>query len=254
MKVLGITWTGSVLITFDPMLGAIVEKHAWLNPAENFVGLAYDSNRNLLFALSQVAGNLYSINPLTRDVKLIGMLNTSGRDVSGLSYDPVADVLYTVVLGQGSDLAQVSANNAAVTVVGKITDGLALTLCWRESDGQLNSYVVYGSGSSDSPYKADMVSIDPATGTMTTLFHTPYHTILGLARTPGQDAYVSWVNASTHFYADVNLATQNITALANSDPVRVESGAMLLRNFYVAPAPNLPPCSFSDDDCLGRSN
>src|SRR6266702_576484 len=71
MKILGITWDKSVLVSFDPITGTITEKHAWLNPNENFVGLAYDSNRNRLYALSQVSRNLYSIDPLTRDVKLI---------------------------------------------------------------------------------------------------------------------------------------------------------------------------------------
>ena len=37
MKLLGVTGS-SVLVTFDPTTGAIVEKHVWLNPNEKFRG------------------------------------------------------------------------------------------------------------------------------------------------------------------------------------------------------------------------
>ena len=256
MKILGITWGKSVLVSFDPYTGTIIEKHAWLKQGENFVGLTYDCNRNMLYALSQVHCNLYSINPLTRDVKLIGKLNTNGQDASGLSYDPTNDTLYTVVLTQNrglrSDLARVNIENANITMVAKIADGICNSLCWREHDGQLNGYIVYGSGSWDCPYKASIVSIDPVTATMTQIFETSYHAIMGLAKRPGRDAYFSWINSSTHFYGEVDLNTINITTCANSDIVDVISGAMIYRDFYVAPAPNLPPCSFQDEDCLGR--
>ncbi|SPF46249.1 hypothetical protein SBDP1_590026 [Syntrophobacter sp. SbD1] len=259
MTILGITWDKSVLVSFDPYTGHINEKHAWLKQEESFVGLAYDYNRNMLYALSQVAYNLYSINPITRDVKLIGTLQSDGQDVSGLSYDPISDALYTVILyfnagytSLKSALAKVNIDNANVTVVGTIADGLCDSLCWRECDGQLNSYIIYGSGSWDSPYKASIVSIEPTTAAMTPIFETNYHTIMGLAKKPGQNAYFSWINSTTLFYGVVNLDTKNITACANSDAVNVNSGAMIYRDFYVAPAPNLPPCSFTDEDCLGR--
>lgn len=255
MKILGITWRESVLVSFDPSTGAIIEKHAWLKPGEKFVGLAYDYSRNMLYALSQVTCNLYSINPITRDVKLIGKLNISGQDVSGLTYDPTNDALYTVILNLSpsprSDLARVNIDNASVTVVGKIADGFCDSLCWREYDGQLNSYFVSGSGSWDCPYKASVVSIDPTTAVMTTIFQTSYHTITGLAKKSGKNAYFSSINWTTHFYGEVDLNARNITAGANSDAVDVVSGAMIYRDFYVTPAPNLPPCSFTDEDCLG---
>lgn len=259
MKILGITWDKSVLVSFDPYTGQIIETHAWLKQQEKFVGLAYDYNRNVLYAISQVTCNLYSINPITRDVKLIGKLQNNGQDVSGLSYDPVSDAIYTVILhfnatftSLKSELAKVNTDNANVTIVGTIADGLCDSLCWRECDGQLNSYIVYGSGSWDSPYKASIVSIEPGTAAMTPIFQTSYHTIMGLAKMPGQDAYFSWINSTTHFYGEVNLKTKNITACAKSDAVGVTSGAMISRDFYVAPAPNLPPCSFTDEDCLGH--
>ena len=256
MRILGITWDKSVLVSFDPVRGVITEKHAWLSPKENFVGLTYDSQRNKLYSLTQVSRNLYSIDPITRDVQLIGALASAAVDVSGLAYNPATDTLYTIILYAGSplrsDLAKVDINNGQVSVVGKIADGLCNSLCWRESDGQLNTYVVYGVGSWDSPFKASIVTVNPNTGAMTNVFQTAYHTIMGLARKPGQNAYVSWINWTTHFYGEVNLDSKTVTQLANSDVVGVTSGAMIYRNFYVAPAPNLPPCSFTDDDCLGR--
>jgi hypothetical protein len=256
MRILGITGSKSVLVTFDPYAGTIIEKHAWLNPNEVFVGLAYDSNRNKLYALTQATHNLYSIDPLTRDVKLIGALNLNpnAMDVSGLTYDPSSDTLYTVIVYAvpKSELAKVSMADASVNVVGKIADGLCISLCWRECDGHLNSYIVYGAGAWDSPFKASAVSIDPNTAAFTAIFQTTYHTIMGLARKPGQNSYISAVNWTTHFYGEVNLDAGTVTQLANSDPVGVVTGAMIYRNFYVAPAPNLPPCSFTDDDCLGR--
>jgi hypothetical protein len=259
VKILGITWDKSVLVSFDPIAGVILEKHAWLPPTENFVGLAYDSYRNMLYALAQVSFRLYSIHPLTRDVTLIGALNVAGNDVSGLTYDPIADTLYTLVhvptiTHVRTDLVRVNSQNAQVSVVGQIGNGLGQSLCWRESDGQLNSYVVSAAGSWESPAKASLVTIDPTTAATVSIFQTPYHTILGLARIPGKDGYISWINWTTHFYGDVDTSTQTITPRGASDAVRVESGAMLLRSFYVAPAPNLPPCSFGDVDCLGRSD
>ena len=256
MSIIGITWNKSVLVSFDPAMGIITAKHAWLDPTQNFVGLTYDYGRNMLYAVSQApALNLYSVNPLTRDVTLIGQLTINGDDVSGLAYDPLSGSLYTLILHLGTplrtDLARVNPDNLQITVVGTMANVLGESLCWRDSDGQLNAYTVQGSGSWDSPYKASIVTIDPTTAAMTVVFETPYHTIMGLAKKPGQDAYFSWVNWTSHFYADVNLSSKQVTTLGNSDPVGVVSGAMISKTFYVAPAPNLPPCSFTDSECLG---
>jgi hypothetical protein len=93
----------------------------------------------MLYALSQVSCNFYSIDAITRDVKLVGKLKIDGQDVSGLAYDPTSDALLTLVLhfdssfnNPRSDLARVNADNARVTSVGKVADGLFESLCWRE--------------------------------------------------------------------------------------------------------------------------
>ena len=256
MSIIGITSNKSVLVSFDPARGIITAKHAWLDPTQIFVGLTYDYGRNMLYAVSQAPSlNLYSVNPLTRDVTLIGQLTINGDDVSGLAYDPLSGTLYTLILHLGTplrtDLARVNPDNLQITVVGTMANVLGESLCWRDIDGQLNAYTVQCGGSWDSPYKASMVTIDPTTAAMTVVFETPYHTIMGLAKKPGQDAYFSWVNWTSHFYADVNLSSKQVLTMGNSDPVGVVSGAMISKTFYVAPAPNLPPCSFTDNDCLG---
>jgi len=83
---LGITWGDSLLVSFDPYTGTITEVHAQLNPNESFRGLAYDSNHNMLYALSQVDLNLYSIDPITLDIQHIGNLRIpcSGSDIGKL--------------------------------------------------------------------------------------------------------------------------------------------------------------------------
>jgi hypothetical protein len=158
MKILGITWGNSVLVSFDPYTGTITEKHAWL-PRESFRGLAYNYNRNMLYALSQVNCNLYSIDPMTRNVAFIGKLNIGGQDIGGLTYDPIKDTLYTAVnyfdmeyKNIWSELVRIDMGTATVTVIGKIVDGLCDSLSWREYDGQIDGYVLYGSGSWDRGY------------------------------------------------------------------------------------------------------
>jgi hypothetical protein len=86
-----------------------------------------------------------------------------------------------------------------------------------------------------------VVRIDPADGSMTTLFETPYHAILGLAQVPGEDTYYTWVNAAGHWYGLVDLSDSSITLLANSDVVGVTSDAMIHRDFFVAAAPPVIP-------------
>ena len=71
---LGITWEDSLLVSFDPNTGNIIEVHTQLNPNESFRGLVYDPNHNLLYALSQVALNLYLIDPMTLESYHIGNL------------------------------------------------------------------------------------------------------------------------------------------------------------------------------------
>lgn len=252
MTILGITWNKSTLVSFDPNSGLITEKHAWLDPKENFVGLAYDYKVNMLYALSQVSQKLYSINPLTRDVKLLGQLNTGGNDVSGLTYNPITGNLNTLILlhdagntNLRSQLAAINPNTLQVSVIGTIPNTICGSLCWRDSDGKFNAYMVRGEGAWDSPLKASIVTLDPATAAMTAIFETPYHAIMGLAKKSGQNAYYSAVNYNSHFYADVNLDTKKVTQLGSSDTVDVASAAMIARTFYVAPAPNLP-CYYSD--------
>ncbi|MCI0659090.1 MAG: hypothetical protein L0170_18710 [Acidobacteria bacterium] len=59
----GITWPDSLLVSFDPIQGVIVDTHLQLNPHERFRGLAYDRLHHRLYALARVSNNLYLIDP-----------------------------------------------------------------------------------------------------------------------------------------------------------------------------------------------
>src|SRR2546426_12535617 len=49
----GVTWSRSELLSFDPRSGITKEKHLQLNPYEDFRGLAFDARRRRLYALAQ---------------------------------------------------------------------------------------------------------------------------------------------------------------------------------------------------------
>jgi hypothetical protein len=125
-----------------------------------------------------------------------------------------------------SALVRVDRDDASTTVVGGAIAGLAISLGWNDTDGTLDGLVVYDSGSWDSPAKASVISINPDTAAVTTLFETPYHTIMGLAKEPGKNAFFTWVNSTSHNYGEIDLAARAVNLLALSDVVGVTSGAM----------------------------
>jgi len=248
-QILRITWGRSKLVTFDPYSGSITQFHVQLNPDESFRGLTYDSTNDILYALSQVDHNLYSIDPHTLNIQFIGRLSYYGSnswegDSAALAYDPNTDTLYTSISHNHwppgrddlwSELVIINRETAELTSVGHITNGYVNSTTYNRDDGFIYAYAVYGSGSWDSPYKSSLVKINPNDASMNTLFETPYHATLGLAKIPNQNVFISWVNWTSHFYGEVNLDSQIITPLGNSDSVGVSSDAMLYKSFYVSP-------------------
>jgi len=198
-NLIGITWNDSRLVSFDPDAGAVTEVHAQLNPYEGFLGLAYDPNHDKLYALSQVENNLYSIDPVTLDISHIGNLHINkssswGEDAGALVYDPVTDTLYTAIqhwdsgyTNIWSELCKVDVNNAELTRIGNIDGPFITGLNHSEQDGQLYGLAVYGTGSWDSTYRSHVVRINPENAKMDVLFETPYHTVLGFAKKPGEN-------------------------------------------------------------------
>lgn len=194
-----------------------------------------------------MANNLYSINAITLEISLIGRMNIGGtrpwNDANPLAYDSDTDTLYTVVTYWNSypngpfwgQLGRVNVSNAEVTIIGNIIPGIVGSLSYNEEDKQLYGLVVYGSGSWDSPYKTNVIRINPTDASVDTLFETPYHTMLGFAQKPGENIYYSWINWTTHFYGKVNLNTQTIKQLGNSDPVDVIA-AMVYKDFFLKSA------------------
>ena len=229
---LGITWGDSKLVTFDPDSGSIIQEHLQLNPNEHFRGLAYDSNQDILYASSQSNGNLYSINPKTLEITYIGKFDNI-RDVTSLTYDPNTNTLYAAA---GGKIHKVNVNTAELTTISEELAPFLNSLSYNDKDGQLYAYVTYGSGSWDSPYKSSVVRINPNDATMTTLFETPYHTILGLAKIPDRNVFLTWINWTSHFYGEVDINTQKVSPLGNNDPVGVNSDAMIYKDFYVGSA------------------
>jgi len=245
---LGITWGNSSLVSFDPYSGQVIAYHTQLNQ-EAFRGLAYNSNTNMLYALSQSSWSLYQINPMNLDVTKIGNLDINsslswGQDIGGLTYNPTNNTFYTTInhwdsgyTNIWSELASVDISTGHVTSVGPITNGFVDSISYDQQSGNMYGYALYGSGSWDSQYKTHFVQINPDTAAMTDLFETPYHAIMGLAKDPEENIFFSWVNWTDHYYAEVIPDTGTVTLLGMSDPVGVSSDAMLYRNFYVKEAP-----------------
>ncbi len=236
--VLGIRWGDSWLVSFDPQSGVISQWHTQLNPGEDFRGLAYDSGRRLLYACAQVSKNLYSINPVSLRVRKIGALPVPG-DVSSLAFDPVSRTLYAAAVNveeSRSQLFSINPVDASATLLGDMPARYINSISYNPDDGCLYAYAVYGGESWDSDFHASVVRINPADGSMTTLFETPYHTIMGLAQVPGADTYYTWINSTAHWYGLAHLGDSSITLLADSDAVGVTSDAMIYRDFFVATA------------------
>lgn len=248
-ELLGITWSDSRLVSFDPFGGTITQVHAYLNPTEAFRGLTYDMTRGRYYALSQGSNKLYSIDPLTLDIVLIGKLGIdhSGSwdsDAGALAYDPASDSLYTAVerwtdyemTTIWSELCKVDVTTAGLTCIGAIHGPFITSFDYNEDDGYLYGLALYAPGGWDSQEKSYVVRINPLTVDMEHLFVTPYHTILGFAKKPNDDSYIyySWVNWTSHFYGEVNVSTGIITPLGSSDDVDVIS-AMVHRKHKEAP-------------------
>jgi hypothetical protein len=251
----GITWSDSVLISFEPAGGSVAQRHVQLNPYEAFRALAYDRNHGILYALPQGTHNLYAIRTETGKVRHVGNLRIDARapgfeDAGALAYDPRTDTLYTAVEHwQGpnftniySEICKVDVETGALTTVGRIDGPFIESLAFDEVEGMLYGLAVFGSGPFDSPFKTHLARIDPQTAAMELLFETPYHTVLGLAsRRPL--SFISWVNWTTQFYVETDLVTRSVTPLGASDNVDVLS-AMIAKDFSLPnrtlPVPAVP--------------
>ena len=137
--------------------------------------------------------------------------------------------------------------------VGIITYGYVSSVSFNEDDGQIYALAVNKSSSWDSPYVSSLVRINPENANMKTLFETKLksdkiHTILGLAKKPAQkiakksdeNIFYTWVNLTSHIYAKVDVNKKTVIPFigsdgkpASSDPIGVNSDAMLYKNFKI---------------------
>jgi hypothetical protein len=251
VELLGITWGDSKLITFDPYTGQQTGYHTQLNPNESFRGLAYDSTNNMLYALSQVEHNLYSIDPNTLDITHIGALAPQTPyqgtwDSAGMAYDPVTDSLYTTILHNSwpqsdenmwGELVRIDRSTGSLTSIGMITDGYVTGIAYNSNDGFLYGYALYGTEPSD---RANFIKIDPQDGSMTELFETSYRSIFGLTYNPGDNVFYTMYG----YYGELDPTNNTITTLAGNQTGVLD--AMAYKDFYVTyqvepPDPPEPP-------------
>ena len=241
---IGLSWRNSRLVTFDPSAGTIEEVHLQMAPFDAFIGMTHDPNHGLLYAVAQLSFNLYAIDVATMSATHIGNLRIpeipgEPLDVQGLAYDPTTDTLYgTVVRFQQledpstwrTDLIRIDVATASVTTVGTIAGRFVTSIDFSPEEGRLYALAQGGDRTNH------IVRIDPASAALEEVLATPYVTMLGLARTPGTRKYLSWINADSHFYGEIDLDAGTITPLGNSDAVDVIA-AFVHRSFDAGSAP-----------------
>jgi hypothetical protein len=79
---IGLTWSDSRLVSFDPAAGTVEQVHLQMGH-ESFIAMTYDPDRDLLYAVSQVAWNLYAIDPATMRASHRGNLRVDTRPSRG---------------------------------------------------------------------------------------------------------------------------------------------------------------------------
>ena len=243
-RAIGVSWTSSQLVTFDPAAGSIEEVHLQMAPFDAFIAMTYDPDHGLLYAVAQVTSNLYAIDVATMSSTHIGSLQLSqipGEPfgITGLAYDPTTDTLYgTVVrydrsgdpLTWRTDLVRIDVDTAAVMTVGTIAQWLVSSMDFSPEEGRIYALAQ----GSDLTYH--IVRIGPLDATLEDVLATPYVTMIGFARTPGTRKYVSWINTDSHFYGEIDLDAGTITPLGNADAVDVIA-AFVHRSFEAGSAP-----------------
>jgi hypothetical protein len=236
---IGFTWDDSRLVTFDPVAGSVEGVHLQMGH-EAFIGMTYDPGRGVLYAVSQIEHNLYAIAPATMAAAHRGSLRVDVRasrslDVQAIAYDGTRDVLYGAVVrwelccGRESwrtDLVHIDVATAGVIAVGTLP-GVFVTSLAADDDGSLIGIAEGSDGLNR------VVRIDPDHATSEEVLATPYQTMLGLARLPGTQRYVSWINAERHFYGEIDLDRGTITPLGDADAVGVIA-AFVHRGFAAA--------------------
>lgn len=256
----GVTWSGSNLVSFDPSSGAILQSHVQLDPSMSFVALAWDRNHGWLHALSQGDAVLTTLDAATLQPANVvplrvgplagppfGTASAAGIvEATSLAYDPIADTLYAAV-GRWddypagpirSDLVSVDPWTGDVTVVGVIDGPWITGLAFSETERVLYALGVSAAGPWDSPDTIRVMRIDPATAAADTVYVTPYHAMLGMALKEPRLFY-SWINGESHVFGRTDVPALSLTPLGSAEESG-SIGAMLVRTFDLPPEP-VPP-------------
>jgi hypothetical protein len=252
----GINWPESLLVSFDPVQGEVVDTHLQLNPHERFRALAYDRPHHRLYALAQSSNNLYVIDPSGPGVQNLGNLHLDrvpgeNLDAGGLTYDPGSDRLLVTVehwaggdgAGAWSELLEVDVSDLSVRRIG-VVDGIFLTsVAFDEESALLIGLAVDGIGAWDDPRRSRVVQINPETAETMTLMETSYHTMMGVALAGSPRRFHSWVNGPEHFFSLTDLVSETFSLQGPSLRAPVFS-AMVIKDFpirsQILPLPPAP--------------
>src|SRR5262245_4173431 len=160
----GLTWSDSTLVSFDPASGEVLQRHVQVDPTRSFIALAYDRNHGMLHALSLEDRALTTLNADTLQLANVVPVRVDAgapgvTEVTSLAYDPTTDTLYAAI-GHWEDypagaiwseLAMLDPWTGEVIVVGRILGPWITGLAFSETERILYAQAVYAAGSWDSP-------------------------------------------------------------------------------------------------------
>lgn len=147
---------GNVMVAIDPASGAAaVATELGFEPVS---GMAYDADSAVLYASEAAGGRLIRIDTATAKGSVVGPIGFA--DVEGLAWDPVHQVLYGIDLAAG-ELLRIDTATGAGTAIGSIGGRSIRSLSYRNAD-----QLLYGVDTGSGGAPAQLVSIDPAGGTV----------------------------------------------------------------------------------------
>lgn len=164
----------NILIKINPSTGAIERIGNQGRSIRGVSGLAYDSTDNMLYGVDNNTRDLLKIDTLTGDGEQVVSLGSDITYVSSLAYDEKQKLLYGIDVG---DLITIDTKTGAKTLVSNTgftgtVDGLAF-------DPQSNMLYATENGTDNSD--ARLITIDPATGVITTKGFINVSNVKGLA-------------------------------------------------------------------------
>jgi V8-like Glu-specific endopeptidase len=123
-----------------------------------FQGLAYNANSGLMYAIDNLR-NLYTVNPATGAVTLLGLVTGTGSTINGLGYEPSAQRLYGIAAATGQ-LFSIDTSTLAASAIGAPAGGNVAGIDFDPVGG-----VLYGID--DNAGGTRLIRIDTSNGSQT---------------------------------------------------------------------------------------